>query len=279
MSASATMAIVRTAFITGCGRSGTTILGQLLGQRPDVSYLNDRFDLWADFPAADIWGKHHAQMPRGARVALGPTDAERDAAARERFVRGLERHRAGRALLIEKLAINNFRHGFLLGLVPDAAIINIVRHGVEVAFSIQERALAGRWYGLGDRKWILLERHAHEVGLGHLLTVCRTPFERGLLEWRLSVDAADAWRAEAADARFLRVRYEDMLAQPLETCDALDRFLALPRSEDMRAFATASLARRSPSAAERQMPDSVDVIAGDALRRLGYWPGAKGGER
>lgn len=272
MRGAATISAVRTAFITGCGRSGTTILGQLLGRRGDVSYLNDRFDLWADFPEADIWGKLHAEMAAGARVSLGREDATRDADARERFVRGLERHRAGRAVLVEKLAINNFRHGFLLGLVPDAAIVNIVRHGVEVAFSIQERARAGRWYGVGDRKWLLLERHAREVGLGGLLELCRTPFERGLLEWRLSVDAADAWHAGASGARFLRVRYEAMLADPLATCDALDEFLGLPSSAEMREFAASALARRSPPAGERDVPETTEAIAGDALRRLGYWP-------
>src|SRR2546423_1772339 len=81
----------------------------------------------------------------------------------------LERERAARPVLVEKLAINNFRLGFLSALCPDAALINIVRHGVEVALSIQEKARLGHWYGLNDRKWTLLVEHAWANGYGPLV--------------------------------------------------------------------------------------------------------------
>ncbi|MFN0132682.1 MAG: sulfotransferase family protein [Phycisphaerales bacterium] len=257
------------AFITGCGRSGTTILGQLLAQRSDVTYLNDRFDLWIDFPIGDIWGRSIAGLAPTARVALTAADAPPD--ARDRFLACLESHRAGRAVIIEKLAINNFRLPFLRAIVPDAPIINIVRHGIEVAFSIQERANVGRWYGRDDRKWSALLQHAHDRGLGTIADRCSTPFDRGLLEWRLSVDAADEWLAAEHPARFTRLRYEDLLDDPLRACGTLDAALSLSPSPAMRAFAREQLARRSPPAAARAVPDSAEAIAGDTLRRLGYW--------
>ena len=64
-------------FLTGCGGSGTTILGRLLGRHPRVTYLNDRFDLWVDaLPIADIWGFSHPDE-HGARVELTADDLDR----------------------------------------------------------------------------------------------------------------------------------------------------------------------------------------------------------
>ncbi|MCH7727960.1 MAG: sulfotransferase [Planctomycetes bacterium] len=93
------------AFVTGCGRSGTTILGNLLAQHPDIRYLNDRFSLWVDsFALTDIWGKGHgADRPK---IRLTAEDAE-DRYARSKLVAQLDAERRGKPLLIEKMAINN----------------------------------------------------------------------------------------------------------------------------------------------------------------------------
>ena len=43
-------------FIIGCGRSGTTILGNTLSNHPKIKYLNERRDLWHKaYPEFDIW--------------------------------------------------------------------------------------------------------------------------------------------------------------------------------------------------------------------------------
>lgn len=260
-------------FITGCGRSGTTILGRLLEQREDVCYLNDRFDLWIrPFPFSDIWGRHMGSAAAGARVALGPADAANLGAARDWFFGLLEKERGDRPILIEKLAINNFRIGFLLALCPDAHIINITRNGIEVAASIEQKAIKGHWYGVSDRKWSLLVEHAWANGYGPLVAQCRTPYERGLLEWRMSVEAAEKSLPAADPSRLLRLRYEDLLADPLNVCEKLDAFLGVAASPAMRAFAAGEIRRQSPAASERQIPASAEAIAGPALRRLGYWP-------
>ncbi len=48
----------RLGFITGCARSGTTILAEILSHHENIQYLNDCFDLWVkSFPVADIWEK------------------------------------------------------------------------------------------------------------------------------------------------------------------------------------------------------------------------------
>ena len=43
-------------FIIGCGRSGTTILGETLSSHPKIKYLNERRTLWhRAYPEFNIW--------------------------------------------------------------------------------------------------------------------------------------------------------------------------------------------------------------------------------
>ncbi|MCH8320436.1 MAG: sulfotransferase, partial [Acidobacteria bacterium] len=113
----------RLAFITGCGRSGTTILGEILSHHEGVQYLNDRFDLWVEtFPVADIWGKGHGEPVPGAKIALTPEDCQfpEGAGVRQKLLSKLAAERNGKPLLISKLAINNFRLCFLHYFFPVA---------------------------------------------------------------------------------------------------------------------------------------------------------------
>lgn len=262
------------AFLTGCGRSGTTILIAILGQHPGITALNDEFAVWLDpFPFTDIWGRTTSE--EGGRIVLDERDAARASAEqRAKFFAGIEARRASRAVVVEKLAINNFRLRFLRALAPQAPLLNILRHGVEVARSITARAAVGKWYGAGDRKWAALQTHAQAVGLGDLLPLCVGPYERGLLEWRLSVEAAeeflgpDAARQGAAPA--VQLRYEELLREPVDVCRRMCAGLGLERSETMERFAVETLKRQNPAADEVAIPPTTEPIAGDLLRRLGY---------
>jgi hypothetical protein len=266
--------VTKTAFSLGCGRSGTSILGQLLSKHRDVMYLNDQFFLWgAAAPQYDICGWVPFDEWRPAPVALDAGDA---GPVRERVLTALEQRRAGRRVLVEKLAVNNFRVPFLLDLVPDAYLISIVRHGVEVAASIEQRALKSKWYGPGDRKWKCLQEHARRAGYGALAPLCTTFFYRGLLEWRMSVDAAHASLSTLCPPRLIEVRYEDLVESPVAVCERLEKFLGIIERPVMREFARTKIARRSEPASEREAPKHTERIAGPALRRLGYWPALEG---
>lgn len=259
------------AFISGCGRSGTTALGQLIGQHSDVRYVNDKFELWTrPFPFADIWTSVSGPT---ARVGLGAADANVPRAAAAWFRGQLEVEWGRVPVLVEKLAINNFRLGFIAALCPEALFINIVRNGIEVAYSIEERVRAGEWYGHNDRKWSLLVEYAWAHGYGKLVGLCRTPYERGLLEWRMSVEAAGEALAAVGPGRVLHVRYEELVSDAAGVGRRLEGFLGLEPSEAVAAFAAREVRRRSPVAAERGIPETTEAIAGPALRRLGYWPG------
>ncbi len=260
-----------TAFITGCGRSGTTVLGRLLSKHRDVTYLNDQHGMWGQlWPRFDVagWVPFDPAVPAPLRLTADHARTEADAAARLRAM--LEERRYGRRVLVEKLAQNNMRMPFLRAIVPDCLFINIVRHGVEVARSIARRVELGRWYGPRDRKWACIAAYAREQGHGALLPLCTDPVQRGLLEWRLSVDAADDDAAHETPDRFLRVRYEDLVADPTGVCERLERFLGIVPRPVMREFARERITPRSPEHRD-QAPAHAEAIAGAALRRLGYW--------
>lgn len=265
-------------FLTGCGRSGTTILGELLDQHPDVVYLNDRFDLWVEaLPRADIWG-FSKQLSTGAdhprSIELTAQDLEEPGVqeAIDLIRTRLDRERGDAPVLIEKLAINNFRLGFLHAAFPEAAFINITRNGIEVAASIARKIESGQWFGERDRKWTLLCEHADRVGLGDLARTCESPLERGLLEWRMSVDAARTFFSSAPGVRAIRVTYEQLLSDPREIAGMLAWFLDLPDHSRMEDWAAQNIARRSPAAteADASIIRAAERIAGPTLRRLGY---------
>jgi len=157
-------------------------------------------------------------------------------------------------------------------LCPGAPVIAVVRHGLEVAASIEREARAGRWYGRDGRKWSLLVEHASTHGYRHLVGRCTTPFLRGLLEWRMSVEAADAYLAAHPGLPTLRLRYEDVVRDPLEAARTMQAFLGLTPSAEVDRFA-ADVRRRHPPAGAAAVGPEVEAIAGDLLRRLGYWGG------
>ncbi len=260
------------AFLTGCGRSGTSILGQMIGASPSVRYLNDYFPIWVEpFPQCDAWGLRHGTRGLDNRIEL--TEADLTEEGQDQFWDIARLQRRGKPLLVEKVALNNYRLRFLAALAPEAKMINIARHGVEVARSIAKRIEVGEWYGEGDRKWRLLQDLARERGLHDQLGLCTTDVARGLLEWRMSIEVAREHVAAIGEGRVLQVRYEDLLADAAGVATRIAGHLGLPDGgEAMRRWAAGRIERKNPASTDVPPPPEAEPIAGDALRMMGYDP-------
>ena len=260
------------AFLTGCGRSGTSILGTMIGASPSVRYLNDYFPIWVEpFPQCDAWGLRRGTRQLDNRIEL--TEADLTGDGQEQFWDIARLQRRGKPLLVEKVALNNFRLRFLAALAPEAKMINIVRHGVEVARSIAKRIEAGQWYGEHDRKWQLLERLARSRDLHGELDLCTNNVARGLLEWRMSVEIANEHINAIGDHRVLQVRYEDLIADAPALAAHIARHLNLPDGgTEMQEWAEGRIERKNPASTDLPPPPETESIAGDALRAMGYDP-------
>ena len=251
-------------FIVGCGRSGTTILGQALSQHSAISYLNEPRDYWiASQPKTDVWTV--AAAMRGGTLSLGADDASAKASQRIHRCFGYEQHRQGGSVLLEKLPENAFRLPFLQALFPGARFIHVWRDGVEVARSIEKKILAGGWYGSSAYKWQALRELASKTpALSDVPLDALSPFERGLLEWRLSVEAMDRCFAHMPPEQHMQVDYADFVAHPHEAIDRLYHFMGLEAEPMAHEFARSKVRRLSE-------PGDLAGLSKQALRIGGHW--------
>lgn len=224
------------AFVMGCGRSGTTIVGEVFASHPEVCYLFEPYHLWAAVdPAADMVNLY---VEGDALCLMDWRRATPDACLRFRRAMHAAQARSGRPRIVEKTPINALRLGFLEALAPGAAYVHMVRDGVDTARSIERLALkvrpriAGRpnwnpWWGQAGCKWRFLARDgaaagyfAHEVGL---LT---SQAQRGAYEWLVSQSEVERHRPRLGE-RLLDVPYAHLTASPREVLPRLCTFLGI----------------------------------------------------
>lgn len=249
-------------FVVGCGRSGTTILGNLIGIHPAVTYLNEPYHLWAAVsPRLDVTNLHVRVEPQ-----LCWTDPATDD-ERKRFLRvfgplGRERR------LVEKTPHNIYRVDWIRSILPEARFVNIRRSGVEVVRSIDRIASTStyrmmrpdynQWWGSHGSKWTALAREC--PSLGH--DVCdverlRTSRDRGAYEWLTSLREADRLASTCGDL-WLDVDHRDLCRAPREVLTRICEHGGLPPEPQW-------LDRCEQEVVERESPPKT-VVLDDAIR-------------
>jgi hypothetical protein len=247
-------------FILGCGRSGTTILGQALSKHPMVTYLNEPRHLWSScFPETDIW------TSRG-KLVFTAADAIPKASAELRRLFNAETKKTGKPVLIEKLPINDFRLPFIDAIFPDARFIHIFRYGLEVASSIEKCI---NWFGKNEHKWHLLAEYALlNDKTKDLPKYCVSDYDRGLLEWRLSTESVYLFFQTIPHDRFMEITYDQFLNQPVETINLILSFLGLERNQTVTDFVDREVRQKSPCLVQRALTKTEALIAGELLAFL-----------
>jgi LPS sulfotransferase NodH len=272
--------IDRPAFIIGCARSGTSILGEAVAAHPRAIYL---------FEASDVWSGVIGERPDHR---LREEDATPSVVAAVRHELLEAAHEAARetgrhphdAVLVEKNPKHVIRIPFLNAVFPDARFLHIVRDGRDVTASLMFRNRGERWGHLETPGWReLLARFPTQ---NHI---------RCAHQWRdaMAIARHDVVALGLKPDRYLEVRYEDLVRDPKPVIARVLALLGLPDAAEVDAFLpriqdeTAGSyhakkqvrhyvedhSRRVGRHEENFTPEElaeVEVVCRDMLRELGY---------
>lgn len=244
------MQVSRPIFLVGTGRTGSTLLFQLLSHHPNTSWLSR---LCVDHPRQP--GLHRRAMERRDRPwPMGRSAPEltpmegwefwdaydpgfslpfRDLTADDvrprtrRELRGAvgELLTAGRPRFLAKIT-GWPRLGWLDGIFDDALFVHVLRDGRAVANSLLQVPWWHGWRGPWNWRWGPLspdhQREWEESGKSFVVLAA--------IQWKILMDAMDVARRRVDPGRFHEVRYEDLCADPAGVLARLRDFCQLPRS-------------------------------------------------
>jgi hypothetical protein len=192
-------------FILGSSRSGTTILGKVLGVSPNLCRFTEN----------DIVRKHMFCMVENPNTVEEQLPKLAKTLVRLSGIRPEER-------LLEKSPGHSLIAKLLADYFVDAKFVHIVRDGRDVAFSMLGhdwivKGLRGErklfWFGLLPEQF---QHQWHELDL----------WERGILRWALYVSKAR--EISSYSDRYCEIKYEKLCQEPQLYLERVLSFLELP---------------------------------------------------
>lgn len=214
------------AFILGCGRSGTTILGKLLKENSEVLYLFEPYHLWKTVCSQTDMVQLYSKEGSKTHCILGAAD---DHSASKRFnacIQGeIRRSKKLSPCVIEKTPINAMRLPFLHSLSPHSKVLHIVRNGIDVVRSIERLSSANsyqmsgkgnwnQWWGRDHCKWHSLVADAKTNGwFADEVEQLSSNIEMGALEWLVSLKEIEKHRQLFGD-NLIEIRYDQLTQNP-----------------------------------------------------------------
>ncbi len=238
-----------------------------MAQHSSVTYLHEPRALWTSaYPETDIWSEH--AVARQGKLVFTESDENPRKTRALRKLFALELRRSRRPILVEKLPINNFRLPFIRGMFPDCRFIHIWRNGLEVARSIEALSNQGKWFASHQYRWNLLAEYAQSTPeTAHLPALCHSYYEKGLLEWRVSSEAATSFLGRLPQDSWLELSYSTFVADPFGTSERIADFLNLTPEQTVRDFIQHNVHRRSESRDGAEVTELECLIGGPLLEQ------------
>lgn len=262
-------------FILGCHRSGTSIFFRKLALHPDLAFTTrttrrapNRLFMMRVFQwfrsreknTTPIGGEFWNKFDRGDDQVMTAGDVT--PAIREYFERLVRNHQRlfNRKRFLNKSPSNSVKIAFLNELFPDACFIHIVRDGRAVTRSISVgRVSHGRFSG------------AKIPGWQHLLDL--PVIESCGRQWQQTVRYIQASLGQVPAERVLTIRYEDFVAQPVDTMQRVGDKFRLNWTGPLLDQVAEGLRSRNYKWSETFSAADIELLnrlLGDLLVELGY---------
>lgn len=284
---SSSRVIKKPIILLGCARSGTTLVGKILQQHPDVAYWVEPRPIW-------MHGNAYRSHDELSRNDLSPWIAEYIDQRFSEFIRKSKKSR-----FAEKTPSNCLRIPFIHAIYPDCRIIHIIRDGRTVIRSILSS------YKISSNRKFLLQRILETPFIdwpAYIPLIYRTVWHTKVLRrparywgprpinWQDWLDlpihamTAKQWvaivRKAIYDGRalpkenYLELRYETLIENPSQAVEQLLKFTNLKPSSGMFSFAEThvnpSFSSRHRNTLSKKECKEVDTIIAPTLRELGY---------
>lgn len=267
-------------FILGVGRSGTTILGKILGLHQHVGYLNEPKAIWQSaLGDDDVIGSYSAY---DGRFRMGADDVTPEKSKRvHKLYAGYLRFSFSRRV-VDKYPEMVFRRGLIDGIFPDCRKLFLVRSGIDTCQSIEhwsERLGTSTddetqdWWGRDSRKWRLLldqvvDQDSELAALRPKIDGLTRHVDMAALEWVATMREGLRVLETDPDAMML-VHYEDLVDDPEAMLRRIFEFSDLPYDQKVIDYAKEELSppRSKPPL---QIDPILQPIFDDTMRRLGY---------
>lgn len=282
--------------IIGAPRSGTSVLGRILSQHPDLAYSNEPRLIWRYGNDA----KSDMLLVSDARPAV-------KAYVQEKFRLFVESNSKKR--LLEKTPSNALRVDFVREIFPESKMIHIIRNGYDSALSIRDYwngFTSGLSYSKIDGEQSILRQRLREIhpsqipyytreflaravgrrlGIGQVLWGPRFPgmadyvCELGVLsvaamQWRLCVETACSQGRTMGDGYYREIRLEELTA---DCVGSLFDFCNLDVNSETKAYYESHFegrksGARKANASKNELVEISNLIA-PTMDWLGYGNG------
>lgn len=284
-------------FIVGCGRSGTTLLFDLLSTHPGLARTTgypdgEDHEGWVNHGKcvmAGIGNVHHATYGSGINghhyclcmtredVTQGIADA-----MHEHYWNNVLRHDPSRRVINKQPHLSN-KLDYVLGIFPDARIVHIVRDcepmvASWMAIMAEHPGLVVYWPG--DEPfpcfW-LLPKPGDEVARARLARHPRFYPGGGAelwIDYWCQVNTGIARQMGERTSQFLTIRYEDLVARPAEILARLSAFCDLAPFDFDVGHIDPNTAGKHVQLISPELRAAIEARAGEVRAAFAYRPGA-----
>jgi len=267
-------------FILGTGRSGTTVLGTILGLHPAVGYLNEPKALWqAALGDDDLIGSFNAAP---GRYRMGAADADPGKVRKLRRSYNAFLRLSFSRQIVDKYPELIFRNGLLQAAFPHAKKIILIRSGTDTLHSIKnwsqnngvdEHNFCVDWWGRDRRKWDLLltqlvAKDPYFDTVIDDITGLRDHADMAAIEWIVTMREALRLNAEHP-GKLLFIRYEDLTGSPGKTLQKISDFCGLKTDQKMQTYGKAVL-RTRPAYTQPSLHPAIQPLFDETMQLMDY---------
>lgn len=197
-------------FIIGCARSGTSILGELIGAHHQAFYIGEQMQsIWYGMSTVSHHRMTRDDVTPGCKAIVKSCFDKLDSQVPDN------------QLWIEKTPPNILRTMFIHGILPEAKFIHIVRDGRDVACSLVP-GLTDSWQHLKPPGWQNAE-----------LIYPNEPLKRGAWLWS---NALYFGLSDLHKINHLQIRYENLVCDPLGIAKQVFAYLEMVVDSNIMAF-------------------------------------------